>query len=222
MKLCSWSLSLSNIPAKNHWPEPSCTECVYITAMSCSIVHPITLIISVTVPRMTTPRSLWSLRLTLAPCPAWVHDPDITWNSISGYNTQRQIQKPQCSRKISCKISTPTPCKFISQAVFICNLWWNSNAQALGGPDGSSEEVYRQAWSLVAASQSPELWGREVGRGRKSYRDRVRVGWGASLWSCDSEHRTSRQLFWWSRIAGLGVWRRLGLKEAGGGGSKHF
>lgn len=43
--------------------------------------------------------------------------------------------------------------------MFICNLWWNSSTQAHRGPDGSSEEVYRQAWSLVSASQSPELWG---------------------------------------------------------------
>lgn len=35
----------------------------------------------------------------------------------------------------------------------------NSSTQAHRGPDGSSEEVYRQAWSLVSASQSPELWG---------------------------------------------------------------
>lgn len=31
---------------------------------------------------------------------------------------------------------------------------------------------------LVSASQSPELWGWEVGRGETVYKDRVRVGWG--------------------------------------------
>ena len=170
---------------------------------------------------MTTPRSLWSLRLTLAPYPAQVHFPDITWNSISGHNTQRQMQKLQCSRKISCKISTPTPCKFISQAAFMCNLWWNSNAQALRGPDGSNEEAYQQAWSLVAASQSPELWGWEVGQGRdKSYRER-QWGWGGGQDFEAPIQNTliSRQLFWWSRIevwVSEGGWdrRRLGVGVA--------